>query len=48
MTGDISVETWQKRVTQKETIARNRFGGDVQIATSDMGRQAAADFNENF
>jgi hypothetical protein len=48
MTGDIGVETWRKKATRKVTIARNRFGGDVQIVTGDMGGQAAANFNENF
>lgn len=48
MTGDIGVETWRKKVTQKVTIARNYFGGDVRITTGDMGGQAATTFNENF
>jgi hypothetical protein len=48
MTGDIGMESWQKRVARKTTIAGNRFGSNAQIVTGDMGGQAAADFNKNF
>jgi hypothetical protein len=48
MTGDIGMESWQKRVARKTTIARNKFGSNLQIMTGDMGGQAAADFNKSF
>lgn len=48
MTGDIGMESWQKRATRKTTIVKNRFEGDVRIMTGDMGKEAAATFNESF
>ncbi|CZR65953.1 uncharacterized protein PAC_15853 [Phialocephala subalpina] len=48
MTGDIGVESWQRRVTRRTIIAKNKFGGDVRIVTGDMGGKAAATFNESF
>jgi hypothetical protein len=48
MTGDIGGERRQARIARKTTIAKNKFGGDVQIMTGNMNGQAAADFNENF
>ena len=48
MTGNIGLESWQKRVTRKTTITRNEFRGDVRIMGGDVGGQAAADFNKSF
>jgi hypothetical protein len=48
MTGDIGVESWQKRARRKTTISKNKFGVDARIVTGDMGGQAAATFNDSF